>query len=318
MEGAVCSGHGECVDGACRCDAGFASFDCSRRSCQNGCSGHGQCGVDGVCSCFPGWFGADCALPSCFRNCSGHGVCEASAASWLGQQAVPQHLCRCEPGWRGVGCELRSCPGSTGPDGGPDQQCGAEGCVECSGNGVCDTGSGECKCAAPWHGPGCDRYGCGPEGCGPHGLCVQAGVAPSSSSSWRALEEGGGGGEGARPTRRRYACACEPGWGGADCRSRLCSDECSHAGWCLNGTCTCYPGAQAADGKCSPTHAGKQLSLQCSLRCVHGCAELCARGGGAIAAGVAATVAPGERAVDPRVACEAECGRKCLEVCVDE
>ena len=64
VDGLVCSGHGECVGGQCACDEGYRSYDCSRRTCENGCSGHGRCGVDGVCSCYQGWFGVRPPRPS--------------------------------------------------------------------------------------------------------------------------------------------------------------------------------------------------------------------------------------------------------------
>ena len=280
--GLVCSGHGECVDGTCVCERGYTSADCSRRACENDCSGHGHCAADGACSCHSGWFGPDCALPSCFRNCSGHGACEATSAAWLGSAAAPQGLCKCDPGWHGVGCELRSCPGSTSADGGV--ACGSGGCVECSGHGTCNTGTGACECAAPWSGESCSQHGCGPAGCGAHGKCVPiATVSPVTASLGR------------------YACACEPGWTGADCSLRECIGGCGGMGWCHDGSCLCYPGSQKTDEGSCVKSAGRprRLSLQCSLQCVTGCTDLCARqvsGGGS-------------------ARCEAECSKKCLQVC---
>ena len=285
--GLLCSGRGECIDAKCVCDDGYTADDCSRRRCENDCSGHGHCGVDGVCACHAGWFGSDCALPSCFRNCSGNGVCEsATTASWLGSAVPPQPLCKCNPGWRGVGCELRQCPGSTSADGGVS--CGSGGCVECSGHGECDGATGTCECAVPWSGEGCAQYGCGPKGCGVHGKCVPiATIAPGAASSLG-----------------KFGCACEPGWSGDDCSLRECKGGCGGAGWCHDGTCLCYPGSEPIEGgkSCAKTYGHHQLSLQCSLQCVNGCAGLCARqptGGGG----------------RERVACEAECSQKCLHVC---
>ena len=73
----------------------------------------------------------------------------------------------------------------------------------------------------------------------------------------------------------RYACACEPGWTGEDCSLRACDESCGDAGWCYNGTCTCYPGSEV-EGGCSRAAASRKLSLECSLKCVSGCAGLCA------------------------------------------
>ena len=121
---------------------------------------------------------------------------------------------------------MKACPGSTSADGGAS--CGSGGCLECSGHGSCDQETGTCARAAPWSGEGCEVHGCGPSGCGAHGECVAVGGTMGG----------------------RYACACEPGWTGEDCSLRACDESCGDAGWCYNGTCTCYPGSEV-EGGCS-------------------------------------------------------------------
>ncbi len=285
--GIVCAGHGTCVGGRCACDEGWRDYDCTRRACENGCSGNGHCAPDGTCSCYPGYFGADCALDSCLHNCSWpNGSCSRSAPAWLGYSA-PQALCVCAPGWRGVSCELRACPGTTSSDGG--EACAAEaGCVECSGHGSCGD-DGVCTCVAPWSGDDCARYGCGPAGCGAHGTCMPTEVAG------------------------HYACACEPGWGGDDCSLRACGGGCGGAGWCRDGACVCFPGAATDEaGVCSKAAARREVSLECSLKCVRGCAELCEPGQGS-----GDGLGPGGVGKS-ELACNAECTGQCVKVCAGE
>lgn len=67
---------------------------------------------------------------------------------------------------------------------------------------------------------------------------------------------------------RDGACACEPGWSGADCSETTpCEDDCSGRGLCRRGACFCDPGFAGAN--CSTP-----------LPCPHGCSGrgLCRHG----------------------------------------
>ena len=64
---AMCSGtaHGVCVEGRCRCTAGWTGPACKERilppvACPNACSGHGACSRRGRCSCDDGYAGDAC------------------------------------------------------------------------------------------------------------------------------------------------------------------------------------------------------------------------------------------------------------------
>merc|ERR1711904_413820 len=89
----LCSGQGECVNGACLCLAGFAGVDCSQKVC---CSGHGECDA-GFCDCEPGWGGPICAEApvECDPPCGPHGSCDRATGS-----------CTCEAGWGGDDCMM--------------------------------------------------------------------------------------------------------------------------------------------------------------------------------------------------------------------
>jgi EGF-like domain len=90
-----CSGHGSCgADNICACNDGWASADCSRRTCPTGrawadkasatdvahalveCSGGGVCDeLTGTCQCFSAYMGSACQRLRCPNDCSSAGVC---------------------------------------------------------------------------------------------------------------------------------------------------------------------------------------------------------------------------------------------------
>ncbi|KAM3873521.1 N-acetylglucosamine-1-phosphodiester alpha-N-acetylglucosaminidase-like [Diretmus argenteus] len=58
---ADCSGHGDCVDGRCRCQDGWQGAACDTLVCQPpACSTHGVCTASG-CVCDAGWRGQNCS-----------------------------------------------------------------------------------------------------------------------------------------------------------------------------------------------------------------------------------------------------------------
>ncbi|XP_041650229.1 N-acetylglucosamine-1-phosphodiester alpha-N-acetylglucosaminidase-like [Cheilinus undulatus] len=72
-----CSGHGECVNGCCRCQEGWKGDACDSLVCQQAdCEPHGVC-TDGGCVCDAGWTGKNCSEacppgfygPSCSERC---------------------------------------------------------------------------------------------------------------------------------------------------------------------------------------------------------------------------------------------------------
>merc|ERR1711988_2069636 len=89
--------------------------------------------------------------------------------------------------------------------------------TECSSKGTCDRTTGECQCYPGYEGRGCRRHAC-PNNCSGNGRCISntevnseyvaTAGAKFSSSTWDM--------EGAR------VCACDRGYEGYDCSSRIC------------------------------------------------------------------------------------------------
>ncbi|NXL93347.1 NAGPA acetylglucosaminidase, partial [Alectura lathami] len=87
-EPADCSGHGDCVQGHCRCAGGFWSGPaCNLLDCgPSNCSLHGTCTASG-CLCDAGWVGSNCS--------------EACPMGWYGpncqEPCMCEHSCPCNP-----------------------------------------------------------------------------------------------------------------------------------------------------------------------------------------------------------------------------
>ena len=160
--GQVCSLHGVCRDGVCRCDPTYCGVSCEAQgaqcvSCPSGkyggecqyycpgisvaCSGNGVCSEgklgDGRCTCRVGYGGDDCSLAcpgSPSTPCSGHGQCSSVTGT-----------CTCDQFYATPSCAV-ACPGA------PNNIC--------SGRGTCSsgaTGSGRCSCFQGYTGPSCSQ-----------------------------------------------------------------------------------------------------------------------------------------------------------------
>ncbi|KAG7272002.1 hypothetical protein CRUP_012022 [Coryphaenoides rupestris] len=83
-----CGGHGECVEGVCRCQEGWQGTGCERLVCQPpACGAHGLC----TSECTQGFYGDGCNQTCA---CANGGSCD------------PVHgRCACKPGFHGDRCQ---------------------------------------------------------------------------------------------------------------------------------------------------------------------------------------------------------------------
>ncbi|XP_068425801.1 N-acetylglucosamine-1-phosphodiester alpha-N-acetylglucosaminidase-like [Clinocottus analis] len=134
-EPADCSGHGDCVNGGCRCRRGWRGAACDALACRPAaCGPHGVCTADG-CVCAAGWRGKRCSeecSPGFFgAGCRRACVCFNGAACHTGNGS-----CTCLPGFHGNFCE-KVCPlGYYG------LSCAHE--CQCDDHGPCDPLTGSC------------------------------------------------------------------------------------------------------------------------------------------------------------------------------
>jgi len=96
-----------------RCPYGLTwSTTASARSYAE-CSDAGTCNTGtGECQCFDGYTGHDCGRKTCQNDCSGHGECQ-TLKTWGLTGAWDSDMtqaCRCDPGYTGISCSERSCP----------------------------------------------------------------------------------------------------------------------------------------------------------------------------------------------------------------
>ena len=154
----------------------------------------------------------------------------------------------------------------------------------CHGNGVCHDGAefslpttlssttnfttAVCLCKPHWRGAECIIPTC-PHGCNGRGVCLPALPA-------RLLYKDGRSTELAWAALPKWRCACDAGWGGVDCGSRVCVANCSGHGWCTEeNTCACSAGwtGPACDQRvCMPDSncSGHGMCIEAKCHCAGG------------------------------------------------
>ena len=269
----LCSGQGTCQNNTCDCGFnGYRGDWCQIRGCPGyniDCSGNGDCNsATGQCVCNEGFKGVGCHIPSCPQDCNSVGSCIldddnvptcSCHSNYFGYACqydcehgtVVNGTCECDNCYNDYTCSL-PCSGTgnctngacdCGFNGGRGDYCEKPGCAghgtDCSGNGECNVGTGNCICYEGWKGDGCEESDC-LDNCNFRGYCNVSLARPRCTS-------------------------CETGWMGESC-SKVCNGNqvpmdsgncvcgskcasgdscevvCSGSGTCNNETCVCNSG----------------------------------------------------------------------------
>jgi len=293
-----CSEHGLCLDGNCVCSDGWKGDDCSQSIAPGGtalsastggdaavaapacrpdsCSFNGTCDpATGLCTCNKGYRGDDCSEKGCGGEpeCSGHGLCNLASSQ-----------CECANGWRGAICSLVTCPEACGEHG----KCGE---------------LGTCECELGWKGDTCTEPDC-PNECSGNGKCFVA--SPYTPPQ----------------------CTCKNGFVGADCSqtafaARPCVDNCNANGLCFDGKCACNVGYTGASCDTKVCADNRFAGPNCDVRlCLNNCTGrgICFQGSCACQKGfTGADCSMHEFCVEPcNDACEADIQSEKCKFCLGQ
>lgn len=171
-------------------------------SCQNGCSGHGHCGLYDMCKCYGNWEGNDCSGRVCpyekawvdtpiatndahnYARCANKGECDGKAGQ-----------CKCWEPFEGKGCRRMACPN------------------QCSGHGTCETiaelGAGN-KC--DWD----------PLAYAAKTDCVHASLGHTLTNPISYGTKTTADMPSVWDSTKIQGCKCDPGYSGSDCSGRTC------------------------------------------------------------------------------------------------
>ena len=160
----------------------------ARASCDNNCSGHGECLADDVCQCYAGW---------------GMGLSHDSGD-----------------------CSDRICPYDLAWVDTPDRNGKFHRYAECSGKGICDRTSGNCLCFDGFEGSACQRSSC-PNACSGHGTCEFI-EDLGFETTWNDYTPQGFDDSTMHfpyhlwDKSKSRACRCDAQFGDVDCSKRMC------------------------------------------------------------------------------------------------
>ena len=145
---------------------------------------------------------------SCSNGCGARGFCTTA------------FTCQCQDGFYGPECTERTCPKgrqwqgyATSVDTVHEEE------VACSNMGVCDRGSGKCKCHASFDGKACERLACPAGQCNGHGKCRSLAEAAEEVDNWHLLVSTT---YSLWDKDKIHGCVCDKGWRGYDCSEREC------------------------------------------------------------------------------------------------
>lgn len=142
----------------------------------------------------------------CPDNCNKNGLCNLWAQ------------CECFPGYSGFDCSERVCPSGHRRVDIAHSTDAAHQKVTCSGQGTCDTKTGQCQCYSGYYGDRCERTAC-PNDCSNRGRCISLRTAAAEYDGWSLNHTNT---YSLWDADILHGCQCDPGWKGYDCSQRAC------------------------------------------------------------------------------------------------
>ena len=173
-------------------------------ACGNDCSGKGTCTAAAICECYAGYHGPDCSK----RLCSfGNAFVDTPVGDTNGDNTVGVDLVQRTNVANAPQSEQYHSDYAAARSAFRDRDDWDEAHFyqECSGKGICDTGTGTCQCFEGYTGEACARLAC-PLNCLGSGTCKS--YEGTRYQGW--------------DKAATHYCACDPGFTGPACQHRVC------------------------------------------------------------------------------------------------
>jgi len=184
--------------------------------CPNACSAHGKCGAYDQCICYRNWMANDCSERICQFGLahvdSPKGDLDSSSGQLTGPATLQSVVVNDAMYPKGT---TEQFPNVVNSDNVVLDNSAHE-YRECSNKGICDRGTGDCKCFEGYHGSACQRAHCPVTGgltCSGHGTCetIKEIAAQDTNNIYNLWDE-----------YSTMGCNCDKGYSGPDCSDRVC------------------------------------------------------------------------------------------------